>query len=395
MLNLTFKLEPNETRNHFIWRVYKYQADVGSLTNAECGDICRNELNENYDESAYRKKYEYFISVWNDVSAEYLSDDNISERLSIIEDREAELYKQQVRTRDKLREYRRALTKEARDENLKEIIREEISAIKPFVFSKVDRVGNKSAILKLSDWHIGKLIDNYFNKYNIEVAKKRLTQLVSDTIHYCDIFGVKTLYVCNQGDLLEGVLRSVARVESEENIVSQIMTVSELLSSVLKSFADEGLNVKYISVLDNHSRANVSWKDHIENESYAKLIDWYVEARLGSNIEILQNMIDDNLAIVEIENKKHAFVHGHLKAHALSTIVQNISLPTGIKIDFVHVGHWHSSQQREFAFSKVYVNGSLCGVDEYAFNNGWFAKPSQKLLIVDGNNEIDIDIVLG
>ena len=87
-------------------------------------------------------------------------------------------------------------------------------------------------------------------------------------------------------------------------------------------------------------------------------------------------------------------MHGHLKAHNLHAVVQNISIPLGMKVDYVHCGHWHRAESKEFHFSKVYVNGSIVGVDDYAFNNGWFSKASQKLLIVDGDNEIDINITL-
>jgi hypothetical protein len=98
--------------------------------------------------------------------------------------------------------------------------------------------------------------------------------------------------------------------------------------------------------------------------------------------------------LVVFSGKVHAFCHGHLKANTLSSAVANISLPLGIKIDYVHVGHWHSASKKEQYYTKVYTNGSAVGTDDYAEENGWHSKASQGLLIIDSHNDIDIDIIL-
>jgi predicted phosphodiesterase len=200
--------------------------------------------------------------------------------------------------------------------------------------------------------------------------------------------------VANIGDMIEGNLRVTARVTSEEDVIQQVMTASELISYFLNALYDFGLDVKYISVLDNHSRANVNFREHIEKESFAKLIDWYVQGRLKEKVEFIANSIDENIGYLEIDGKTHWFVHGHLKAHSVNTIVQNLTVILGIKPDFIHLGHWHSSQTKEFCFTKVFVNGSLTGVDDFAFNMGYFSKPSQSLVVIDGDNDIRIDINL-
>jgi hypothetical protein len=66
----------NETRLHFIWRVYSYQEDVGGLTNDQCGEICRIELNETFNESSYRKVAQSFFSVFKEVRNEYIAEDS-------------------------------------------------------------------------------------------------------------------------------------------------------------------------------------------------------------------------------------------------------------------------------------------------------------------------------
>ena len=122
---MEFKLQSNETREHFLWRVYTLGYMTKTLSREDAGEICQRELGEPYDESAFRKIIEGFHKVWNSVKDEYLieSDDEMLERLSQIEEKEDELYKKKVRTSDKLREYRQLLRDDARIDNLLDCIK--------------------------------------------------------------------------------------------------------------------------------------------------------------------------------------------------------------------------------------------------------------------------------
>lgn len=395
---MEFKLGQNESREHFIWRVYNQGYKTGLITKELAGNICAEAFSEIYDESAYRKAYQAFEKIWDAVKHEYLieADDDLIKRLAEIEEKETQLYKQQVKTRDKLREYRGAIRQEARIENITDTIKFVVNSMPRFEIPnrEVRLIGKNKAVLKISDWHIGKVVDNYFNKYNMDVAVKRVNRLVEEAVKYCSTMNVGTLYIANLQDMIEGNLRITSRVEAEENTIEQIMFVSELIANMIADLESYGLDIKYISTLDNHSRANISYRDHIEAESFAKLIDFYLKARLKDSVEFISNKIDDNIGFVEIDGKNHFFVHGHLKAHNPHTIIQNLAIPLQMKVDYVHVGHWHKSENREFHYGKVYINGSLCGVDDYAFNNGWFSKASQRLLVVENGNEIDFNINL-
>lgn len=396
---MEFKLKEGQSHNHFIWEVYSKGYKTGLINKERAGDICRTELGLDFDESAFRKKYEAFENMWAEVKCEYLvdTDEELIERLSKIEEVEDKLYKTKVKTSDKLREHRAVLRTESRVENLLDKITEASSTMPKLNLQKnrdIVITGNKTAILKISDWHLGKVVDNYFNKFNKEILVERVNKLIDETIKYCNIMGVKTLYIANLSDLIEGNLRVTSRVESEEDTIAQVMHVSEILANMIAEFVKHGYNVKYLSTLDNHSRGNVSYKEHIEIESFAKMIDWYLKARIGKSIEFIESPFDPNIGYTEINGKNHFFVHGHLKAHNVHVVVQNIAIPLGMTVDYVHMGHWHRADVKEFHFAKVFINPSLVGVDDYAFNNGWFSKAGQKLLVVDGDNEIDINIVL-
>ena len=55
-------------------------------------------------------------------------------------------------------------------------------------------------------------------------------------------------------------------------------------------------------------------------------------------------------------------------------------------IDYVILGHYHSSKTKSFQGSKVIINGSIVGTDQYAYSKRLFGDPEQTILISCGND---------
>ena len=96
---------------------------------------------------------------------------------------------------------------------------------------------------------------------------------------------------------------------------------------------------------------------------------------------------------MKINNKNIFYTHGHIGSQ--NTVTQDLTFGTGVIADIVLMGHWHSDKVKNYQNKKVYFNGSLKGVDDYALNHRLFDKPSQKLLVFNDNDVIDIPIQLG
>jgi Icc-related predicted phosphoesterase len=391
-----YKLKDGQSKNHFIWEVYNTGYKTGNITREQAGEICNRELGLGFDESAFRKKYESFESMWTEVKDEYLvgTDEELVERLSKIEELEDGLYKTKVKTADKLREYRKTLRDEARIENIVDLISSAVANVQPIKSEKKDIKinGDLSAILQIGDWHYGMVTDNFWNKYNTKIAKERVEKLLHDTIKYCQIMGVSKLYVANLNDLLNGNIHVTTRIQSEEDVLQQTMHVAELLAWFLAELESYGLEVFYSSVTDNHARIN-SYKEHIEKENFNKIVDWYLKTRLkDTTIDIIENLIDESISLFKVGEKNVFAVHGHLDKP--SQVLPNLALGVGVKPDIVLMGHYHNRQEFSIAGCKVVINGSLCGVDDYAKNNRYFSKAVQNLLVIDNENILNIEIVL-
>ena len=302
------------------------------------------------------------------------------------------LYIERQKTRDVWNAFRRSLRSETRLETFKELIQEcadDMAALPKVEYagSRDDR--NAEAILMLSDFHIGDQIDNFYNKYNSEIAMKRLSKVVEDTIDYCQREKVFRLNIVNLGDLINGILHLTARIEQEENVTKQVMIASEMLAKAIVELQKAAPEIVYRSCIDNHGRVMADFHQNIEEENFGKIIDFYLEARLqGTKVVIARDNLDDDIGQIDLANgKKVIFVHGHRDSP--ERIFQNMVGAMHMYVDYCLMGHFHSPAYREENGCRIITNGCLCGTEQYAMSKRYFGKASQTLLVFDGDNLIE------
>ena len=312
-----------------------------------------------------------------------------------------EAYTEKQKVRDWYNAYRRDIREEVRIENLKDEIKfaaEKFGKLEPIVWPEVKEtpVEKTEAVLLVSDLHIGVECDNYYNKYNKDIAKERLAKLQKNVIKYCSINNVSVLNILNLGDLINGVIHTNARIEAQMDVAEQIMYAGELIANFLYGLSKEIPNITYRSVFDNHSRAIANKNEHIEKEQFSRVIDWFIAERLKDTpIEFIANDIDGGIGRMKLASGKTLmFCHGHNDGRNNS--YQNFIGLTQEWVDYICMAHYHNPASKDFQGCKVFINGSIVGTESYAFGRRLFTKPSQKLIIFnEGNNNIsDIDISL-
>lgn len=310
-------------------------------------------------------------------------------------------YSSQYKEREWVNAYRRLIREDVRIDNLKDEIRlvvDKLNKLPAITPSPIDFDPNelkKEAVLLFSDLHIGINCDNYYNKYNLDVAQERVSTLLTQVTHYCYIHHVQRLNVTNLGDLINGSIHTSSRIEQEMDVVEQVMYAAEILSQFLNELTKLGIEVVYRSVSDNHSRIIADKNQHIEKEQFSRLIDWYVAERLkNTSIAMPESSVDFSIGKFNVFGKTIMFSHGH-QGNKNSSAQEFIGL-TREWVDYICLGHYHSPAAKDYQGCKVIVNGSIVGTEQYAFSRHLFTKPSQKLLIFteNSNDLIDIDISL-
>lgn len=382
---------PDESLKAYQVRLYRNK-DAYGLTNEDIGEILNKETGNNWSESAYRKKIASYIEGWDDCAKSQIQDDDV---IREIDEKMALLYKQQVKTRDKLREYRKHLRDEARIENLYDVFIETaeiVSISKPMVIDKIpDKSGkDRVAVLQVSDLHFSEIVNNFLNTYNHDVFNERMKKMTEDVIAYCELMNVEVLNVLNQGDLMNGNIHVTTRVASEEDIVFQTQYVSEKLTEMLVEFGKHVPVVNFHSVVDNHSRVNKNKKEHIEKESFARFIPWYVEARLKDveNVHVVHNKINGfdeyEIGVFDIYDEKAIFVHGHLDS--VKTMVADLAMMVRVFPIAVFTGHLHRNYEDEINDIDLIMNPSGIGSGEYSKNIRKTSKPRQKMTFFEQND---------
>ena len=309
-----------------------------------------------------------------------------------------DLYIQAVKTRDERNAFRRTLRDEARIQVIKDMMVEAIKELKdlPEVKASKKRVdSDKEAVLLFSDLHIGAVVDSFYNQYNVEIARRRVQKLIDYTIDYCKTNNVSRLNVLNLGDLVHGIIHLTGRIENEQDVITQTMTAAEIMADALNQLQAAAPEVYYRSCSDNHGRVTANVKEHIEVENFGRLIDFYLKARLqDTNIIWGEDNLDIDIGMFKLLNGKHlAFVHGH-RDKDLARSIMGISSASNTKIDYLCLGHYHSSGFKSIQGTLVYINASIMGADSYASSVRLYGPAAQTLLIFDNENTFNININL-
>ena len=293
--------------------------------------------------------------------------------------------KEKIKFQDQRREYFNLLRESARLDHIKEHIEKvalDISKQKPLEWEPIYKFGKyKEGVLLISDFHFGLEIENFLNTYNKEEFLKRINRLTMKTIEYGKFHGIKTLHVVNLNDLISGIIHVTVRIANTEDIIEQTQFISEILAEVLCKFANEFEEVKFYSVLDNHSRVTPNKKEAIDSESFARFIPWYLKPRLKDipNISIIENELDGSIGVIDVCGYTCFALHGH--EDSVKTATSDLAMMIKKIPDYVFLSHYHHSQEDEIHSCEVIVNSSLCGTDEYAKRLRKTSKPAQKFMV--------------
>lgn len=307
-----------------------------------------------------------------------------SEELRLLDAKKADLYKERVRLQDARREYNKLLREEARYENLVEVMENKLLEQLPLehYVCKADWGGNVEAALLLSDIHYGLLVDNVLREYNTDVCKEALKELYNKVVYRCGIHHVNTLHINLLGDLIAGRIHLGSRVDSEEDVISQVLEISELLAQFINELAKHVAHIKVYGVIGNHSRVDSDKKSNLPAENFERLIFKYISMRLDG-INVQTNGLEDWISYT-IKDKLVFATHGdkdkisNMKTNATTLLGNNVP-------DIIYSGHIHHLNITDDNNTLILSNGSIVSVDEYAMSIRKASTPYQILQVFDND----------
>ena len=381
--NVDFKPD-EENADQYIYRICSMK-ESSELTWKQIADIINKGLNNNYDESAYRKKYQNFQNGLKTCEKQIFADD---EYLKSIREKTDELYKAKKQFQDQRREYYKNIANDARFEHIKsELIdaANKLNSTKSLNNTKELYLdANNEAVLCLSDWHFGLKADNVWNEYNIEICINRVNTLFNKAKNYLRVHNVNNLHIMILGDIVHGSIHTSARVASEEFTCDQLMNVSELLAEFICGLSEYVNEVHVYSTYGNHARTIQKKEDSIHRDNMERIVPWWLKYRLKDNDKVY---VEDNylyeFIYVDVCGHDVIGVHGDLENFKKLGIDMHtlFSKKYNLDVEYVFSGDKHHFESNDhYGIDNVMVS-SLCGTDEYANGKRLYSKAGQTLCI--------------
>lgn len=367
----------NETYISYIKRVTNACSDK-KISYSEWGDYILGTDN-NYSSENLRKAFYVVYKLLNKIDENNCEYDAIKD----LENLRDEIYKERCRLQDIQREKRNDLRVEARFENLLEVVKDNIGFMPTYEikdFKPINKNQDKKyAVLQLSDWHCGALVDNQFNYYNVDTMVDRATKVRNNALEYCKLHNVTDLVIEINGDMVNGAIHVSSRVESEEGVIQQVITVTDVLAKLINSMKPYFNSIKIVTTLGNHGRLTPNKSDSITNENFEMLIPTMLRDKL-SDVKIIDSKGLD-FTKYEIDGKIIMVSHG--QNDSMTKVISDFSKMFKVVPNEVHLGHTHSYTDINDCDIKVTVNGSLIGSDDYAITIRKVTTPSQNLIVYE------------
>lgn len=395
---LDLKKQENENDEQFIWRICQYK-DSGLLDVGwdEVADILNKELgleDSPLTEATFRKPYQqakrfYDAGVFNaDAEDTYLSELRLQKQ---------ELEKEKVKVRDERNELRRMLREEARKESYVDLIKRTISesVIEPLDYqpNNVTADGNNDLIVTLFDIHAGMNVNNYFNTFNDDVLRERLNKYLDKIIDIQNRHQSENVCVIIS-ELLSGYIHPTIRIENNQNLIEQFVSVCEYISEFLAELSKHFITVNVFMAPGNHSRLMPNKDQSLRNENMDLLALPYLRAKLQNidNVLIHDNDVDCMIAMFRVHNQTIFAVHGDKTS--MNNVADKLTAFIGFRPNLIYMGHMHTNAMTTFHDTKCIQAGSLMGGgDEYCLDHMLKNKPEQIVsVITDDGLECNYDV---
>lgn len=245
-----------------------------------------------------------------------------------------------------------------------------------------------------SDWHVGETVTlevtNGLNEYNPTIARKRVENLVNNTIklihkekEHSDLEGI---VIHLGGDFINGWIHEENQETNSLTPIEEIMFVSELLESALETILHNvSIPIKCVCSVGNHGRITKKFRFGSEAQTSFEMF-------LYSNLaKMFKDRIEFAVATSAIHyetflGQKVRFIHGHQVRYMDG--VGGLTIPLNkrqarwnatMKSDFNFMGHYHTVSMPN---SKTVLNGSLVGYNGMAQFFGFEYEPPQQSFIL-------------
>ena len=397
---MEYKRYEDETEDELIYRICSQKEQIGTWK--EVRDILNNLLNYSYNESTYRKKYQYFNKLLYANSSKFADSEAQLETLRE-EKRELEKLKKQIQT-EKI-EYNKWLREEARDKLITEKIVNAINNQEKFDIPSpiiIDTISKREGLLCFGDEHVGTefvvkgIFGETINEYNLDVFYRRMSDLLTQTVKIIKKENIDILNIFSLGDFTDGVLRVSQLKNLKYGVVESTVLYANYISEWLNELS-KYVKIRFQTVQGNHSQLRLldQVKGTFEHENMEMIVSNTIKYRLKDNPNFKYIDTMNGMMINKICGFNFVGIHGEVKS--MEQALKDYQLMYDIKIDYLIAGHLHHSKSETIGIDKEVINvPSIIGVDPYSIKLRKTSNAGATLLIIseEYGKEIEYSIKL-
>lgn len=297
-----------------------------------------------------------------------------------------ELKKEQQRFYDQRNAFQKLVRERSRQEELNDLLTDAVSKSElptlryspsPIIHSDND------LLVSLNDIHYGAVVNNAWNTYDSDVCEDMLKDYLDRIIEISARHHSEDCICWMNGDAISGNIHYSIAVTNKENVIQQVMGVSELIAEFLAELSAHFSNVYFVSVAGNHSRINPNKDNTLLDERLDDLIEWYCAARLQdfANIHFTYDKIDPTMYAINIRGKTYVGVHGDYEN--TQSNIQTLQTMVGRPVYAVLLGHKHHNAIDNVQGIKTVMAGSFLGMDDYCIKKRIFGRQEQLVCVCD------------
>jgi len=384
--------------------LYDYQKRLvyGKLVDKTLADYDYSEIAEKLYGKAYASDVARRMMYGTRMTIEALEDENYSfigdacgadgsdsakSVLDEIERQRNELKKERQKLTDQRTAFNKVVRDRARQEELNEILTSAIAGadIEPLEYSGCcERVSDKDMIVSLNDIHYGATISNNWCVYDTYICREMFRLYLDRIIAAAETHKCERCFITGAGDFISGNIHYSIAVTNKENVIDQIIGVSELISEFISALSSHFNEVHFVCVSGNHSRINPKKDDSLVEERLDDLVGWYLKARLQNHENVFiddDTRIDATMALFSVRGKNYLLVHGDFDPSVSG--VQSLQTMARVPLYAVFCGHKHHNSMDVVQGIRVMMAGGFQGVDRYCVNKRIYGEPEQMICICD------------
>lgn len=332
-------------------------------------------------------RYHEYLQETNNVN---VTDEDVYNKLL---EKEVEIKKMMTKLSDMRILVNKEIREQARYEQLLDMLKSEIQSIpsdRKLSISDIETLNNrKECICAMSDIHYGITIDNQWNKFDSDIAYKRMNRLMEKTVEVGKSNNCEIVHLFIGGDLINNNIHLTSRMSNRETVTQQVVGVSELISQAIYCLHT---NFKYVMVhmcSGNHDRIIPSKDMNDYEDNFVNVIKEFVKVRTGNLDNVIFNANEYGHDIVKFNVCGKSIIGLHGDKVSSKQVIQRLNTMYG-QVDYVLSGHVHHDKLESFSNSKQITIPSFSGTDEYARQLALYSRPTQKIIVLENNSNDEL-----